>query len=1206
MYYKDIRTIIFLVLSISMVRNNKGSIIKGGRVKEDVNTEGLRLACWNSRGIVAALPYLNKLMERCDVIAIAEHWLHENRLNVLMDVSKDFNMIARASKFADAGSYGSSRGQGGVALLWRKSLSNVTPISKITHDRVCGIRVPIHDGRILCIYSIYLPSQGSIDDFSTTVDEIYDIVYSDSPSNLCVMCGDFNGDVGYLGGRKSSRQPTNQGKKVADLMSELNLYPVNLDRISEGPINTFKGGMGSSTLDYIAIPTCMRDKVTSCRVVDDAILNSSDHLSVEATLGIKCSRDLSYKIPKKGRILWGKAQKQGKIQLYHNKVKDTINGINERWQVETVGADEMDGIFDVLTKGLIEADKIIPRSKPKTRPRPFWNQTLSILKREKVTAYREWKAAGSPRTLSDRTWVNHKNAKKSFRREIKKVQRDHEQKEISNLVEAAGIDKNKFWRLLKRKRNQTQSESFAINSNDGSTKYDIHEVVKVWKDHFSNLCAPDMNKVSDLVHHQMVSDSVKDWYAQNDDGFAFREPLTYNEMSKAIQYLNSGKSPGYDEVTAEHLKLAGEELIEVLTRLFNQILNIEHIPKNFRIGTQVPIYKGKNLCSLDPNNYRGITLLTSFNKLFEICTWNRLKVWWEVENVISPLQGACSKGSSCLHTAIILQEAIAVGLDTNKRVFVAYFDVAKAFDSVWIDGLFYQLRGMGLIGKEWRLLYQTYLDFWCKARMHGIYSDWYPMRCGIHQGGYLSLLKYAAFIDPLLRKLEDKSLGFSIAGVPTCPLGYADDMAAACMSRTKLDEALRTANNFSVQWEYQYNAKKSAVMIYGENMKEHKKGKRFRNFMLGRDKVQETVEYDHVGVKNCLFGNFNPRVEDRISRGRRAFNSILNSGVKRNGLNMSVVSTLFWTIVIPIVSYGSEVWVLKGDEIELLKKFQRYVGRKSQRFNQRSPNYSAYMPLGWISLEKVVYIKKLLFLRSICVMDDEATCKKILISRTNNFIEDCHRSKINVCDSPIYEMFNVAERLGMLDMCLNMTLNGHYYDKKMWSKCVWENAWNLEDEEITLYKNQLAKEKLIFQIIEKPYYLTWWVISDVSHEHMKQCEVMARLVCDTSLLKTTDIRMKKASLASRFCEKCDLGSEENIKHIVMECPFFEGYKEQMFDEIRERCIPEVGELLNRPAEIFLLLMGRQPDDVSFEAMFTLWTISAKHISNMYARVIYGR
>ena len=91
--------------------------------------------------------------------------------------------------------------------------------------------------------------------------------------------------------------------------------------------------------------------------------------------------------------------------------------------------------------------------------------------------------------------------------------------------------------------------------------------------------------------------------------------------------------------------------------------------------------------------------------------------------MISPLQGACLKGSSCLHTAAILQGAIAFSLDTSKRVFVAYFYVAKAFDSVWIDGLFYQLRKKGLVGKEWRLLYSSYTDFWCKVRLHGDYSN---------------------------------------------------------------------------------------------------------------------------------------------------------------------------------------------------------------------------------------------------------------------------------------------------------------------------------------------------------------------------------------------------------------------------------------------------------------------------------------------------
>ena len=166
----------------------------------------------------------------------------------------------------------------------------------------------------------------------------------------------------------------------------------------------------------------------------------------------------------------------------------------------------------------------------------------------------------------------------------------------------------------------------------------------------------------------MVSNAIQSWVLEKDDGFAFIERLSVIELSEAIAALNCGKSPGYDLITTEHLKYGGDKLVTVLTKLYNRILAIEYIPKNFRIGTQIPLYKGKNLCSLDPNNYRGITLLTSFNKLFEIVTWKRIKVWWHDNQVISPLQGACTKGLSCLHTAAILQESIAVGPGGGTQV----------------------------------------------------------------------------------------------------------------------------------------------------------------------------------------------------------------------------------------------------------------------------------------------------------------------------------------------------------------------------------------------------------------------------------------------------------------------------------------------------------------------------------------------------------
>ena len=82
-----------------------------------------------------------------------------------------------------------------------------------------------------------------------------------------------------------------------------------------------------------------------------------------------------------------------------------------------------------------------------------------------------------------------------------------------------------------------------------------------------------------------------------------------------------------DNVTAEHLK-NGEPLIpKVLSILYNWIIDLEYIPKNFREGIQTPLHKGKNTSITDPDNFRGITLLNTFSKVFEILIWSRMESW---------------------------------------------------------------------------------------------------------------------------------------------------------------------------------------------------------------------------------------------------------------------------------------------------------------------------------------------------------------------------------------------------------------------------------------------------------------------------------------------------------------------------------------------------------------------------------------------------
>ena len=114
---------------------------------------------------------------------------------------------------------------------------------------------------------------------------------------------------------------------------------------------------------------------------------------------------------------------------------------------------------------------------------------------------------------------------------------------------------------------------------------------------------------------------------------------------------------------------------------------------------------------------------------------------------------------------------------------------------------------------------------------------------------------------------------------------------------------------------------------------------------------------------------------------------------------------------------------------------------------------------------------------------------------------------------------------------------------------------------------------------------------------------MASIVTDSSLFKTNDYRLKNASFWSKVCETCDLGIQESARHIVMQCPQYEEVRAEMLDEISKLACLEIYEVLKNTQDIFPLLLGRQPESVSFENMIRLCFITGKYITKMYDNVI---
>ena len=79
-------------------------------------------------------------------------------------------------------------------------------------------------------------------------------------------------------------------------------------------------------------------------------------------------------------------------------------------------------------------------------------------------------------------------------------------------------------------------------------------------------------------------------------------------------------------------------------------------------------------------------------------------------------------------SGLLLQETVSTAFETYKKVFVSYYDVSKAFDMFWTDGMFWQLYRKGLRGRIWRLMYRTYEGFECCVQIDGMVSHvmWDP------------------------------------------------------------------------------------------------------------------------------------------------------------------------------------------------------------------------------------------------------------------------------------------------------------------------------------------------------------------------------------------------------------------------------------------------------------------------------------------------
>ena len=165
---------------------------------------------------------------------------------------------------------------------------------------------------------------------------------------------------------------------------------------------------------------------------------------------------------------------------------------------------------------------------------------------------------------------------------------------------------------------------------------------------------------------------------------------------KALKNLKNNKSTGADEILNEQIKNSFPKMKKIVLNLFNIILETGCFPEEWAVGLIVPIFKNKGSKN-DPNNYRGITLLSCMAKFFNSVLNNRLKV--VAEKILSLIQAGFRPGFSTMDHAFTLLCIFALYERLQKNLFVAFIDYQKAFDTVWRAGLWLKLINEGVTGK---------------------------------------------------------------------------------------------------------------------------------------------------------------------------------------------------------------------------------------------------------------------------------------------------------------------------------------------------------------------------------------------------------------------------------------------------------------------------------------------------------------------------
>jgi hypothetical protein len=239
----------------------------------------------------------------------------------------------------------------------------------------------------------------------------------------------------------------------------------------------------------------------------------------------------------------------------------------------------------------------------------------------------------------------------------------------------------------------------------------------------------------------------------------------------ATKHLNSGRSEDIYGLSTYVVKHIIDIIAPSLCILFNASLMQGKFPSLLKNSVIIPIHKKGS--KKDPANYRPISLVPIFSKIFEHIILVQLRDFCKRNDILNDCQYGFKKGSSTIDAILKLVDEIYGNFNLQKITSAVMLDLSKAFDSISHSKLIAKLNYYGIMGSELNLIRSYLFD---RNQVVKTGKEISSVRCvnrGVPQGSLLGPFLFLLYMNDLPSALTSS------------PILYADDTSIV-MSHTNL------------------------------------------------------------------------------------------------------------------------------------------------------------------------------------------------------------------------------------------------------------------------------------------------------------------------------------------------------------------------------------------------------------------------------------